>query len=304
MALVALLAGRGAAATAPAPAGGDGLSRVRASRGAPLGRRPAGRRAVRLPGPARSAPASSASRSRSPTRWRAGSGCARTFVQNDWQLLIPALERGDIDVILNGLEVTDGAAHARRVHAAVLRVSRRRWSSGATTPDGPLRSPDLRGHRVGTLGGSLSQRLRRSRPGRRRRAVRGHRGALPRPRARPARRRRARRHHRRALRPGAAGLARRRRGGGGRLRHRHAARRAGAPARRRRRAGRHGARAASCVRSSSAGGSGTTGRSRWPASAAVAGRAGRRHHRRAALALPARDRGDGGDLGAVDGCSR
>ena len=40
-------------------------------------------------------------------------GVRATFVQNDWQLLVPALERGDLDVILNGLEVT--AARRRRV---------------------------------------------------------------------------------------------------------------------------------------------------------------------------------------------
>src|SRR5262249_18209032 len=39
------------------------------------------------------------------------------FVQNDWQNLVPALERGDFDVILNGLEVTP----SRRARLAFTR---------------------------------------------------------------------------------------------------------------------------------------------------------------------------------------
>src|ERR1051325_808992 len=33
-------------------------------------------------------------------------GVRAEFVQNDWQNLVPSLERGDFDIILNGLEVT------------------------------------------------------------------------------------------------------------------------------------------------------------------------------------------------------
>src|SRR5437870_13492097 len=33
-------------------------------------------------------------------------GLVAEFVQNDWQTLIPSLERGDFDVALNGIEVT------------------------------------------------------------------------------------------------------------------------------------------------------------------------------------------------------
>src|SRR5438876_8550454 len=33
-------------------------------------------------------------------------GVRAEFVQNDWLTLIPSLERGDADIILNGLEVT------------------------------------------------------------------------------------------------------------------------------------------------------------------------------------------------------
>src|SRR5262245_2855340 len=37
-------------------------------------------------------------------------GVRAEFVQNDWQMLVPALERGDCDVVLNGLEVTPARA--------------------------------------------------------------------------------------------------------------------------------------------------------------------------------------------------
>src|SRR5512135_1938954 len=40
-------------------------------------------------------------------------GVRAEFVQNDWSTLIPSLERGDFDVIMNGLEVT--AARRERV---------------------------------------------------------------------------------------------------------------------------------------------------------------------------------------------
>jgi len=82
-------------------------------------------------------------------------GVRAEFVQNDWQMLIPALERGDFDVILNGLEVTP----ARRARVAFTRpyyaftetlVVRR---DDADTVHGLA---DLRGRRVGTLGNSLA----------------------------------------------------------------------------------------------------------------------------------------------------
>ena len=33
-------------------------------------------------------------------------GVRAEFVQNDWQTLVPSLERGDFDVAMNGIEVT------------------------------------------------------------------------------------------------------------------------------------------------------------------------------------------------------
>src|SRR5207237_1750531 len=44
-------------------------------------------------------------------------GVRAEFVQNDWQTLIPSLERGDFDVAMNGIEVTP----ARRARVAFTR---------------------------------------------------------------------------------------------------------------------------------------------------------------------------------------
>jgi polar amino acid transport system substrate-binding protein len=86
-------------------------------------------------------------------------GVRAEFVQNDWHNLVPSLERGDFDVILNGLEVTpsrrDRIALSRPYYAftEVLVVRRE---------DAAVRSlRDLRGRRVGTLGGSLAYELLR-----------------------------------------------------------------------------------------------------------------------------------------------
>ena len=44
-------------------------------------------------------------------------GLRAEFAQNDWAMLVPSLERGDFDVAMNGLEVTD----ARRGRVAFSR---------------------------------------------------------------------------------------------------------------------------------------------------------------------------------------
>jgi polar amino acid transport system substrate-binding protein len=90
-------------------------------------------------------------------------GVRAEFVQNDWQTLLPSLERGDFDVAMNGLEVTP----ARRARVAFTRpyyafaetlVTRRDDSRVAGLAD-------LRGRRVGTLDGSLAVDLLRAAPG-------------------------------------------------------------------------------------------------------------------------------------------
>jgi len=82
-------------------------------------------------------------------------GVREAFVQNDWQMLVPALERGDCDVVLNGLEVTPA-------RMARVRFTRPYYRFGLSlvvrrADAARLRSlDDLAGHRVATLGGSLA----------------------------------------------------------------------------------------------------------------------------------------------------
>jgi polar amino acid transport system substrate-binding protein len=88
-------------------------------------------------------------------------GVTARFVQNDWSNLIPALERGDFDVLFNGLEATP----ARRerlfltvpyfVYGETLAVQR---GAAYRTLD------DLRGKRVATLNQTVAQEILKQRP--------------------------------------------------------------------------------------------------------------------------------------------
>ncbi|MCA1826710.1 MAG: ABC transporter permease subunit [Myxococcales bacterium] len=84
------------------------------------------------------------------------------FVQNDWSNLVPSLERGDFDIILNGLEDT-AALHGR----ILLSKPYFTFSEQLVVRKGfPLRSLDqLRGHRIGTLASSLAHQILREHPG-------------------------------------------------------------------------------------------------------------------------------------------
>jgi polar amino acid transport system substrate-binding protein len=90
-------------------------------------------------------------------------GLRAEFVQNDWQTLIPSLERGDFDVALNGIEVTPArqarVAFTRPYYAFTETLVVRREAH----PVGSL--ADLAGARVGTLEGSLAWDLLRAEPG-------------------------------------------------------------------------------------------------------------------------------------------
>jgi polar amino acid transport system substrate-binding protein len=81
-------------------------------------------------------------------------GVRAEFAQNDWQTLIPSLERGDFDVALNGIEVTPQrrarVAFTRPYYAFTETVVVRQGT------DGVHGLADLRGLRVGTLDGSLA----------------------------------------------------------------------------------------------------------------------------------------------------
>jgi polar amino acid transport system substrate-binding protein len=88
-------------------------------------------------------------------------GVSQRMVQCDWSNLIPSLERGDFDIIFNGLEVTrDRLARLRMsqpyfIYAETLAVRR-----GATYQN----LDDLRGKRVGTLNQTYALDLLRAAP--------------------------------------------------------------------------------------------------------------------------------------------
>ena len=90
-------------------------------------------------------------------------GLTAEFVQNDWSMLIPSLERGDFDVAMNGLEVTDArrgrVAFSRPYYVFTEMLVVRRGDRGAETLG------DLRGRRVGTLEASLAFDLLAAVPG-------------------------------------------------------------------------------------------------------------------------------------------
>ncbi len=89
-------------------------------------------------------------------------GVRAEFAQNDWQNLIPSLERGDFDIILNGLEVTP----ARRGRIAFTRPYYRFSETLVVRRDatGVRSLADLRGRRVGTLAGSQALDLVKAAP--------------------------------------------------------------------------------------------------------------------------------------------
>lgn len=89
-------------------------------------------------------------------------GVRAEFVQNDWSALVPSLERGTFDVILNGLEVTPARVgrvrFSRPYYVFAARLMARR--------DDPRVRADLgalAGLRVGTLRSSFSEDLLRGR---------------------------------------------------------------------------------------------------------------------------------------------
>jgi len=88
-------------------------------------------------------------------------GVRAKFMQNDWSNLVPALERGDFDVILNGLEETP----ERR---ARIRLSSPYYTYGETLTvrvGSKLASlADLEGKRVGTLNQTVANDILKASP--------------------------------------------------------------------------------------------------------------------------------------------
>ncbi len=90
-------------------------------------------------------------------------GARAELVQNDWHHLIPALERGDFEMILNGLEVTP--ARRRRVAFTRPYFAFRETLVVRKGDDALHALDDLRGERVGTLTGSLAADILARAPG-------------------------------------------------------------------------------------------------------------------------------------------
>ncbi len=84
-------------------------------------------------------------------------GVRARMVQNQWDNLVPALQRGDFDLILNGLEISDEhrqqVATSRPYYAYAQQIVTRRNTGGLT------RLEQLKGKAVGTLSASAAQRL-------------------------------------------------------------------------------------------------------------------------------------------------
>lgn len=79
-------------------------------------------------------------------------------VQGQWESLLELLDRGDFDVVVNGIEVAEEkkrvAELSRPYYAAAERLTVRRHDAKA-----PRSLAELRGRRVGTLPGSLAERI-------------------------------------------------------------------------------------------------------------------------------------------------
>jgi polar amino acid transport system substrate-binding protein len=83
-------------------------------------------------------------------------GVRAKFMQNDWSNLVPALERGDFDVILNGLEATPERAERIRLSAPYYTYG----ETLAVRKGAAYQSlADLKGKRVGTLNQTVAHDL-------------------------------------------------------------------------------------------------------------------------------------------------
>lgn len=83
-------------------------------------------------------------------------GRSAHLVQNDWEALIPGLNRGLYDVVMNGLEITP--EHEQAVDFSLPYYTT--FEQLAVRAGDPYRSlADLQGHKVGTLKASLGERI-------------------------------------------------------------------------------------------------------------------------------------------------
>ena len=81
-------------------------------------------------------------------------GARAEFVQNDWSALIPSLERGTFDVILNGFELTRSRA-SRVLYTRPYKMFASRLTVRAARPLEGTRAA-MKGKRIGSLAGTRS----------------------------------------------------------------------------------------------------------------------------------------------------
>ncbi len=84
-------------------------------------------------------------------------GVKAKMVQNQWDQLIPALERGNFDIILNGLEIT--ADNQQHIALSLPYFIYAQQIVTRKETDGLARMEDLKGKPVGVLSSSVAQRL-------------------------------------------------------------------------------------------------------------------------------------------------
>jgi polar amino acid transport system substrate-binding protein len=89
-------------------------------------------------------------------------GVRSEFVQNDWSNLVPSLQRGDFDMVMNGLEITP----ERQAQVAFSQPYYRFTEVLVVRRDmvNVSRLADLRAQRVGTLNGSLAFEILKGAP--------------------------------------------------------------------------------------------------------------------------------------------
>lgn len=84
-------------------------------------------------------------------------GVRAQMVQNQWDALVPALQRGNFDIVLNGLEITDEhraqIAMSLPYYVYTQQIITRKDTTGLTN------LAALKGKAVGTLSGTVAQRL-------------------------------------------------------------------------------------------------------------------------------------------------
>jgi polar amino acid transport system substrate-binding protein len=90
-------------------------------------------------------------------------GYSEVFVQNQWDGLIPGLERNDYDIAINGIEITED--RKEEVNFSVPYYITYEQLIVRKEQEGVASLDDLRGRRVGALKESVAERILRQTPG-------------------------------------------------------------------------------------------------------------------------------------------